>query len=1237
MRAILTPLFIFATLLSWGQDFEHPAIAIDPAALQEAHAIWQEQQQVPHDIEGTEMVPASLSTLQSRGDRSNITSVARGIWSEANTWDCNCVPTAGDNVFVAHEVSMIGDVEFHSLLIQPAGTLLDLVGVTMTFSGNFGAFGASELNSTTLVANDILGNQVLDGNMTLGSLSVQNTTLNIEGSVTVKGNLDVDNSTVNIVDALGELTLTENEQGRATVMRSPDAQVLGLVTRQIILPAIANRATPFVQHRITLGLEGVAVSELVGDFPTIGFAGADVEAGNANIAYWSADAWYNYQQVGSADDILPVWEGLYLSLQPDETYTLTFSGTMPAREVSMEVAAGSFTGLFGNTTHGNYDLEQFDAQLGQDRVALRCWNTNTLQWDIYVDGLSTNGMGTTLQPSVACEYTPTDAAQGQAFSLNSSDATPNGTFATSSVTLDGSITFAVSNPSGFGDECKVAISEGASLEFNATEDGVNATSPYSACDLYLEDALANKHGIAQVDFDREPIAAFELTLGANAPFDGAFSIEVTNLDWNEGCVFIQLTDEAEPQPLEMGALIENDLSSGENHTYIVGTLYLLPPSRVEFASPGCEGEGPTQIEVLPTGDGPWSVTLTDAQENSFEGTLDDEGVGVMFGDLASGTYTYAIDNQGTMGCGAVAGAHTVIRPTSMAIATDVTHDCGDGGTVVANVATEDVTYDWSHGATGAEISGLQGGTYTVVATNDFGCKDTLDVTVLSAPEVLVTSTDGTCDGIEDAEIEVDAMHESARYNVILRDEVGVEVDAQLDQETPLFFDNVSTGIYTVEMQLLGAYGCAPETEEVSVVQPVPMTLTSASQPMCDSDQLGSASTTLLGGTGAVTYMWSNGTQEANLTNVEAGEYTVTVTDEAGCQKSTGVTVALSPQLDVTAVSPGCDGTGVAGFNMTSTSGATWTVDVYNQEGTLVESITASEDFDVTNLPTGTYTVTYSDDVNDGCPAKSTEATLTEASDLEVAVTTTPMTCGEHDAGAIDLEVSGGSGDITVAWDHGAEGTSLSGLAGGQYYAVVTDDNGCTKDVRVMVEDSPTVEANFTAPSAGLTDGVNGMTMSFTNTSEGNITGQTWYFGDTETPSYDFHATHTFEAAGAYDVFLNVWNDKCSHTVRKTVVASQGEGSTNDDLGNLVTNVAEGNLTEIHAPVTTESGWMMDLGPAGEGMKVHVFDLTGRQLCTPVGADGNGQIWIEGDQWPALVLLRLVHEPTNSIRTWKMVR
>ena len=1233
MRAILAPLFFLAATTLWGQ-VELPFTQTPPHIIASAVEAWEANAAEAMAFEDIAPETSHVMAFAKRGNRNTIESVQRGIWSEPVTWSCDCVPGGDDNVVVNHEVSFVTDAEASSVLVSPSGTLIDLNGITLTFDGHFLSSNAlPQMASAHLVANGIGATQNLGTDMALSSLTAAlKTSLNVEGVVEVTGNVSIDDATVTVMED-GQLILSENESGRATVMRTNNGALLGLVTRQITLPATPNRDMSFAEQRIAIGLEGVKVSEFVGDIPTWGFTGADNPVGFANIGYWSANANFNYAIIESVDDVLPVWEGVYLALATADSYTLQFTGTMPSSDLVMTIPDNATTALFGNATNANFDLKGLTEQLGANKAGLDCWNINTLQFDHYIDDLNTNGLNGTLQPNTTCQYL---SSGENTMTMPVSGNMPNGTEANHVVDLDGKIVFSAQNASGFRDETVIALRDGASVNFLGSEDAMNTSSLYSACDMYLLDGEGKRSGIAQLGFDREPLMQFDLMLGANRPLDGEYVVTVEECEWMNGCAFIVLDDNPTPQPLEAGELTHISLPTGVNTNHTVATVYLVPFARAEISSPGCEGSGETSIDVLATGDGPWSVTLTDGNGQTVSGSASADGVVTSFGDLTSGTYTYAIDNQGTMGCGAVAGVHTVIRPTSLAIATDVTHDCGDGGTVVANVANEEVTYDWSHGATGAEISGLEGGTYTVVATNDYGCKDTLDVTVLSAPDVLVTSTDGTCDGNEDAEIEVDAMHESARYNVILHDAEGVEIDALLDEETPLFFDNITSGTYTVELQLLGAYGCAPETEEISVVQPVPMTLTSASESQCDSDQLGSASTTLVGGTGEVTYMWSNGTQEANLTDVEAGEYTVTVTDDAGCQKSTSVTVAQSPQLDVTVVSPGCDGTGVSGFNLASASDATWTVDVYNQEGTLVESITASEEFDVTDLPTGTYTLTYSDDVNDGCPAKSTEATVTEASNLEVVVITTPMTCGEQDAGAIDLDVSGGSGDITVAWDHGAEGTSLSGLAGGQYYAVVTDDNGCTEDVRVMVEDSPTVEANFTAPSAGLTDGVNGMTMSFTNTSEGNITGQTWYFGDTETPSYDFHATHTFEVAGAYDVFLNVWNDKCSHTVRKTVVASQGE-SHNNDLGNLVTNVAEGNLTEIHAPVTTESGWMMDLGPAGQGMTVHVFDLTGRQLCTPVGADGNGQIWIEGDQWPALVLLRLVHEPTNSIRTWKMVR
>ena len=107
-------------------------------------------------------------------------------------------------------------------------------------------------------------------------------------------------------------------------------------------------------------------------------------------------------------------------------------------------------------------------------------------------------------------------------------------------------------------------------------------------------------------------------------------------------------------------------------------------------------------------------------------------------------------------------------------------------------------------------------------------------------------------------------------------------------------------------------------------------------------------------------------------------------------------------------------------------------------------------------------------------------------------------------------------------------------------------------------------------------------------------------------------------------------------MRKTVLVNNGNHGFNN-AEDFVTSVMEGNLTDLEAPTQTASGWMLNLGAAADGMKVHVFDLTGRQLCNPVSADSNGEIWVEGNEWPAMVLVRLVHEPTNSVRTWKMVR
>lgn len=110
MRAILTPLFIFATLFAWGQETELPMMQTPPNVVAAAVDAW-EQSQLSTEMEAS-ISPEQLADAwenaltQARDNRATVISVQRGIWSETTTWDCGCVPAAGDNVFVDHEVSL---------------------------------------------------------------------------------------------------------------------------------------------------------------------------------------------------------------------------------------------------------------------------------------------------------------------------------------------------------------------------------------------------------------------------------------------------------------------------------------------------------------------------------------------------------------------------------------------------------------------------------------------------------------------------------------------------------------------------------------------------------------------------------------------------------------------------------------------------------------------------------------------------------------------------------------------------------------------------------------------------------------------------------------------------------------------------------------------------------------------------------------------------------------------------
>ena len=432
---------------------------------------------------------------------STITSNQSGDWHDSTTWDCGSFPTTTDTVVVNHQVALASSIILSNLIIDASGELDATNLLTIVFVGDLSGNGEAVLPNVTLHAIGLEEMQTIEGNWSVRELIVTNgANLSLMGTLEVNANVLVDQSTLS-VEPEGGLLLTENEFGRATVIRD---------TRQIILPATPNREMAVVQQRFSTGLEGVTVSELVGDIPTWGFEGADNPNGFASIGY-CAEAFYNYQEIQFTTDTLPVWEGIYLAIPPAESYTITFSGTLPPEDISI----GAFAALFGNATNANADLQTLTSQFQGVPKALSCWNTNSLQYDLFIDGISTNGMNSTLQPNAACQFNPDSTDLTLMF--ENEDSMPNGAFASSLTPIESKAIFSVSNASGFRDEVVVTRNDNALDAYVTSEDALNTSSLYAACDLYLLDSSYTRTGVSQIAFDSDELVSFDLVLAANRP------------------------------------------------------------------------------------------------------------------------------------------------------------------------------------------------------------------------------------------------------------------------------------------------------------------------------------------------------------------------------------------------------------------------------------------------------------------------------------------------------------------------------------------------------------------------------------------------------------------------------------------------------------------------------------------------------------------------------------------------
>ncbi len=317
------------------------------------------------------------------------------------------------------------------------------------------------------------------------------------------------------------------------------------------------------------------------------------------------------------------------------------------------------------------------------------------------------------------------------------------------------------------------------------------------------------------------------------------------------------------------------------------------------------------------------------------------------------------------------------------------------------------------------------GTYTLTVTNgNNGCTNTDDSQVVLTPPVtteIVEVNDVPCPGGSSGSATVQADGGNGTFTY-----------AWSNGENTPTATNLSAGTYTVTVT--DGENCA-STETVTIVQPAAIAVNaSATAQTAPGAEDGTATASPVGGTGGFTYAWSNGETTQTITGLAPGSYTVTVTDENGCQKSQTVTVNVfgcAVVASINGVNVSCYGAH-DGSASVSLENATEPYEFYWSTGETTEQIT--------DLAPGNYTVTASD-ANSCDVVISVE--ILEPAVLSANTTSTAVTAAGANDGTATANPTGGTEPYSYEWSNGETTQMITGLSSANYTVTVTDQNGCT--------------------------------------------------------------------------------------------------------------------------------------------------------------------------------------------------
>ncbi len=394
---------------------------------------------------------------------------------------------------------------------------------------------------------------------------------------------------------------------------------------------------------------------------------------------------------------------------------------------------------------------------------------------------------------------------------------------------------------------------------------------------------------------------------------------------------------------------------------------------------------------------------------------------------------------------------------SLAAAPTPLTDCAaNNGAIDLNVTPAGLyTYLWSNTATTQDLSGLPPGTYTVSVTESGSCTATASYFVIdqrTSPLSSQSIIPELC-GQSDGSIDLSVNGGTAPYLYLW-------ASGQISQDLA----NIAAGTYTVTVT--DANNCTVSANAIVPGNSISFALAGTPSSNSSCIQNDGAIDLTVNPPGGVTFIWSNASTNEDLSGLNAGVYTVTVSAGGNCTNTAAFTIINdlpSPSLSQSITAALCGQP--SGSIDLSVSGSPSPYQFIWSNAVLVE--------DLNGVVSGNYTVTVT--AANGCTTVQNFSVPENTVVPNIASVLTQSTSCVVSNGAIDLTITppSASGAYTFLWSNAATTEDLLNVAAGTYTVTVNGGGACTNTASLTVGSTiplPAIANNIAAATCGQASG-----------------------------------------------------------------------------------------------------------------------------------------------------------------------